>query len=313
MKAEISVVIPMYNKEAHIVRCLDSVLGQHHPATEIIVVDDGSTDDSAAVVARHYPDQVRLVRTPNSGVSVARNLGIKLAQGTHVALLDADDEWNPHFLSEMHLLIERFQHCELFGCAYQYCEGDHYTAPKIKDSHKHIHFEITDYFQRIARHDLLFNASSVCVAKTLIDRIGYFPQGETMGEDQDLWNRAAIHSRIAYSRNALAVYHQDSSNRACTALPPAQECPYSKRLMGAALNTQDKATQAAMLDCTANHLLNLVRRNWQAGRWEVCQRLLQDKRVMRLPLKFAVWWVLTHWCRITESGLHTRGRAIVSE
>ncbi|MCC2973043.1 glycosyltransferase [Massilia sp. IC2-476] len=93
-----SVVIPNFNNGATLARAIDSVLAQTWPAHEIIVIDDGSTDDSAAVAAR-YGDRVRYVPQPNAGVSAARNNGARLATGTWLAFLDADDTYMPERLA----------------------------------------------------------------------------------------------------------------------------------------------------------------------------------------------------------------------
>ena len=97
----ISVVIPCYNGAALVGRCLDSVLAQTLQPAEIIVVDDGSTDASADIVAGHAP-RVRYVRQANAGPAAARNRGLAMAQGEYLALLDADDYWMPTFLERTH-------------------------------------------------------------------------------------------------------------------------------------------------------------------------------------------------------------------
>ena len=86
----ISVIIPCYNSGTHLAQAIDSVLAQTCPASEIIVVDDGSTDDSPAIMAR-YGDRIRVVRQANAGLPAARNAGIQAATGEWLAFLDADD------------------------------------------------------------------------------------------------------------------------------------------------------------------------------------------------------------------------------
>ena len=90
----VSVVIPTFNRERELTRAIESVLAQTYPTLEIIVVDDGSTDDTRAVATRYAP-HVRYIWQPNSGVSTARNAGLRTARGEFVALLDSDDEWQP--------------------------------------------------------------------------------------------------------------------------------------------------------------------------------------------------------------------------
>ena len=98
----ISVVIPLYNGAAFIAEALDSVIAQTLQPMEVIVVDDGSTDDGAAIVARYEKTaDVTLLRKPNGGQSSARNLGISHASGALIALLDQDDTWYPTHLAQL--------------------------------------------------------------------------------------------------------------------------------------------------------------------------------------------------------------------
>jgi glycosyltransferase involved in cell wall biosynthesis len=96
----ISVIIPTYNRAALIGETLDSILAQTRPADEIIVVDDGSTDDTPAVIAARYP-MVRLIRIANSGDMVGRNVGLRAATSDLVAFCDSDDLWRPDHLAAM--------------------------------------------------------------------------------------------------------------------------------------------------------------------------------------------------------------------
>jgi glycosyltransferase involved in cell wall biosynthesis len=90
----VSVVIPVYNGAGHLAETLAAVRAQSHPAVEIIVVDDGSTDDSLDVVLRAAP-QAQILRQPNAGVSAARNRGLAAARGEYICFLDQDDIWHP--------------------------------------------------------------------------------------------------------------------------------------------------------------------------------------------------------------------------
>ncbi len=101
----VSVIIPAYNAAWCIRRAVDSVLAQSYPGYELIVVDDGSTDDTAALLAG-YADAVRIVSKPNGGLSSARNAGIAAARGEFVAFLDADDWWMPEKLARQMALMD---------------------------------------------------------------------------------------------------------------------------------------------------------------------------------------------------------------
>ena len=92
---EVSVIIPTYNRRSLVERAVRSVLAQTRPVEEIIVVDDGSTDDTEQALCAVFGDRIRYVRQPNGGVSSARNHGLRIARGRYLALLDSDDEWLP--------------------------------------------------------------------------------------------------------------------------------------------------------------------------------------------------------------------------
>ena len=91
----VSVIVPSYNREKTIKRCLDSILNQSYPASEIIVVDDGSTDKTLDILNREYLTEVTVIKQEHKGSQAARNLGIQAAKGEYIAFLDSDDEWLP--------------------------------------------------------------------------------------------------------------------------------------------------------------------------------------------------------------------------
>lgn len=122
----ISVVIPLYNKAHTIVNTLNTVIRQTYRDYEVIIVNDGSTDDGVAVIEKHFKDsRIRIVNQENAGVSVARNRGVDEAKGEYVAFLDADDEWHPGYLAAMVELINKFPQAGLLLCGglIKYADG----------------------------------------------------------------------------------------------------------------------------------------------------------------------------------------------
>ncbi|PZQ14087.1 MAG: glycosyl transferase [Rhodanobacter denitrificans] len=117
--AVVSVIMPVYNAESTLQRSIDSVLGQTHRALELIAVDDGSSDGSAALIEaqRQHDARVRLIRQANAGVAAARNAGIAAATGSHVAFLDSDDWWHPRKL-ELQLAQMQRQSAQVAYCSY---------------------------------------------------------------------------------------------------------------------------------------------------------------------------------------------------
>lgn len=114
-----SVVIPLYNKQNYIKETIKSVLNQTFQDFEIVIVNDGSKDDSVKVVESIQDDRIKLVHQENSGVSVARNMGIKEANAKYIAFLDADDLWLPEFLQTIYELIQNFPDAGLYATAYK--------------------------------------------------------------------------------------------------------------------------------------------------------------------------------------------------
>ena len=113
-----SVVIPLYNKEDHIQKAICSVLQQSLENLELIIVNDGSTDNSLKIVQQIRDDRIRIIDQPNAGVSTARNIGVKAARYDHIAFLDADDWWDLHYLEEMQQLICKYPDAGLWAAKY---------------------------------------------------------------------------------------------------------------------------------------------------------------------------------------------------
>ena len=108
----ISVVIPAYNASKHIAETLGSVLRQSFPADEVLVIDDGSTDDTGAIAAR-FGAPVRVIRTPNSKLPAARNLGVREAKSEWIALIDSDDLWEENKLERQMQELTRHPEADL--------------------------------------------------------------------------------------------------------------------------------------------------------------------------------------------------------
>lgn len=178
----ISVVIPSYNRETELVRALQSVSAQTYPVHEIIVIDDGSTDDTATLIKSHFP-AVTYQRIEQSGVSVARNKGIENCTGNWIALLDSDDEWLPDKLSKQ---IQALQ------CNPEYilCHTDEIwirNGNRVNPMNK---YRKQGGF--IYQHCLpvcAISPSSVLIKKTVFEEVGLFDPLLPVCEDYDFWLR----------------------------------------------------------------------------------------------------------------------------
>ena len=204
----ISVIIPLYNKEAGIATALRSVLAQTYQDIEVVVVDDGSTDNSATIVERHSDPRIRLIRQANAGVSAARNRGIAEAKGEYVAFLDADDEWMPGFLEEIVALQQEFPECKAQATNYTFCSNGVKSSTILrKMPFKSERGVLTNYFEVASCSHPPVWTSAVCIERKLLQEIGGFPVGIKSGEDLLTWARIAVHTQWAYSRKALSQYN----------------------------------------------------------------------------------------------------------
>ena len=204
----ISVVIPLYNKEKSISNTLKCVFEQTYQDFEIVVVDDGSTDDSAAIVETFKDPRIRLIHQSNAGVSAARNTGIREAKGEYVAFLDADDDWNNDYLKVIYGLINKYPNCKARGTNYFLCcEGkkEHTILKKIPFSEET--GILFNYFEIGACSHPPIWTSCTCVDRDLLIEIGGFPIGIKSGEDLLTWARVAVRTNFAYSLSPLGFYN----------------------------------------------------------------------------------------------------------
>lgn len=204
----ISVIIPLYNKERQIGAALESVLQQSYTDYEIFVVDDGSTDGSAAVVEGFAGARLHLIRQENGGVSAARNRGIREAKGEYIAFLDADDLWEPDFLMTLHRLAEIYPECSVYACNYDFVSPDGTHRPTIIRCLPFTgeHGILSNYFEVASCSHPPLWTSALMVKKKAMQAIGGFPEGIKSGEDLLTWARLACQFSLAYTRRIMAHY-----------------------------------------------------------------------------------------------------------
>ncbi|MBR3925137.1 MAG: glycosyltransferase family 2 protein [Akkermansia sp.] len=212
----ISVIIPLYNKKAYITATLQSVLRQSYPHFELVVVNDGSTDDSPQAVETMQDNRLRLIHQPNKGVSAARNQGIRVARNEYIALLDADDIWEPDCLQTLAQLADKYPDCDIFACNYEFKQQDGSVRPTIirKLPFTEEDGVMSNYFEVAACSHPPICSSSVMIRKEALRSIGGFPEGLSSGEDLLTWARLACRYRIAYSRRVCARFVSTPSGSA---------------------------------------------------------------------------------------------------
>lgn len=216
-KPTISVVIPLYNKQREVAAAVRSALAQSYPPAEIVVVDDGSTDGGAEVVRQIPSPLVRLVTQPNAGVCVARNHGIAETSGEYIALLDADDEWEPGFLAEIAALIEEFPGCGLYCTAFSIVSDDG-VFPAETPSER----GVVGNFFRDSAHRYIAIPSASCIPRRVFDTMGGFPEGMKIAEDLYMWIKIARRYPVCFSPERLVRYSRVASNRSAAVYTPEQ-------------------------------------------------------------------------------------------
>jgi glycosyltransferase involved in cell wall biosynthesis len=180
--ALVSVIIPTYNRQAYVREAIESVLSQTYSPFELLVVDDGSTDDTPALL-KAYQGRIKVLRQSNHGVSAARNLGIRSARGAFIALLDSDDYWQPDKLA---LQMDWFDtHPEALICQTE----EIWIRNGVRINPGMRHKKQAGY---IFEHSLalcLISPSAVMMHTTLLEEMGLFDESLPACEDYDLWLR----------------------------------------------------------------------------------------------------------------------------
>lgn len=211
----VSVVIPAYNAEQCIGRAIDSVLAQTFDDYEIIVVNDGSTDNTAELVKR-YGSKVNCIYQDNAGESVARNTAITASKGRWIAFLDADDEWLPDKLALQMGVLEANPDLRWCSTNYYHVNGPRKAARgKTKVIKKALggrgYFE--SYFSAAEKSLCIICVPTTVVHRDVFDEVGRFVPGLHSGPDLDMWWRIAYrYPKIGYVAEPLAVVYLDVAN-----------------------------------------------------------------------------------------------------
>lgn len=204
-----SVVIPLYNKAPYVRKALQSVFNQTFRDFELIVLDDGSSDDSYNV-AKGVLDgsdiDYQLIHQVNAGVSTARNNGVAASHGDYICFLDADDWWAPNFLERMDWLIREYPDAGIYGVNYYIISrGKQRVALHIPRTG---YINYCDCYRKL---QMPLTSISVAIPKDVFHSLDGFKPHLKLGEDFDLWIRIALSRKVAYLDEPLAYYFQDSN------------------------------------------------------------------------------------------------------
>jgi glycosyltransferase involved in cell wall biosynthesis len=233
MMVTVSVIIPVYNGAALVARAIDSALAQSLTPLEVIVVDDGSSDNTVEVLARYGP-RIRTLHVPHGGVSRARNAGIAASRGELLAFLDADDIWHRNKLARQAAVLRAWPQAGLCCCDYLVQHGDH--GGKVS------HFGgalplaglapdpplISAPLPALIRCNFVGTASNVMLRRELALRAGGFDPQLRQAEDYDYWLRCAMLAPFVLLPTPLLEKRSHGANLTANMLETAQ---YHERVL----------------------------------------------------------------------------------
>lgn len=221
--SRVSVIIPAHNAEPFIRESVDSALAQTHRDVEVIVVDDDSTDDTPRIL-REYGNRITVLHQRNGSAAMSRNAGAKIASGDWLALLDADDLWEP-------TKLERQLAITTSTCSYTNRTnfGSRGDVPELQSDVTAMYDG--DVFRPLLLQNFMTN-SSVMVRRHVFERLGGFSTQLKNAEDWDLWLRIAEHHRVSYCKEPLIRYrfHAGGKSRNHQAMAVARRAVVARAL-----------------------------------------------------------------------------------
>ena len=202
---DLSIIIPVYNASKLLNRCLDSIFSQKtHYSYEVILVDDGSSDNSVELIKARKEPNIVLFQQQNAGPSVARNKGVELATGTYCAYLDADDYWMPGFIGKTVSFLEEHKECVAVNVAQRHLSvsGDHLAPTCYTEYQKP--FILDDFFSFWAAN-MHVCTGSVAIRTEVIRATGGMRRDLRITEDLEFWALISTYGRWGFIPELLFV------------------------------------------------------------------------------------------------------------
>ncbi len=204
MSQIVSIIIPCYNASRWLPETLESALAQTWPQLEIIVVNDGSTDDSLDIARRYEPREVRVIDQPNRGASAARNRGLREARGEFIQFLDADDLLSPGKIAAQVALLGSCPPGTVASCAWGRFTGDP-TAARFVDTAVFRDFAPLDFLMLSGETGAMMHPSAWLVPRTVADAAGPWNETLSLNDDGEYFGRVVLASKgIAHCAEAAA-------------------------------------------------------------------------------------------------------------
>jgi len=209
MNKLVSIIIPSYNNAEFIADALESVFNQTYSNFEILIVDDGSTDDTKALLAKYaasYPKKIRCSYIENSGAGTARNIGLKQAKGEYVAYLDADDVWLPHKLETQLTVFEERPEVDLIFSNSHLVDSKGASLNKLYVKPFEFNFRPEQLFERLLTERDFIPFSSIILKRSIIDDIGLFDESLRSSGDLEWLLRIVRKYKAIGINDVLAKY-----------------------------------------------------------------------------------------------------------
>jgi Glycosyl transferase family 2 len=232
----VACIIPLYNKAAHIVAAVESVLAQTVPVDEIILIDDGSTDGGDVLVEQTFGALIRVIRQPNAGPGAARNHGVRLANSMYCAFLDADDIWLPHHVEELLRIRQSFGELGL------YADGLGELGQPVDTTRSAIGL-VPDYAGSWVTGRLIVSTCAAMVHRAAALHIGGFATTSNRGEDLTLWLKLTDGLAMGTSDRVGALYRREASE---LTRQPAREPDAAMQWITERLRAPDLTVHARM-------------------------------------------------------------------
>lgn len=276
----VAVIVPLYNKGEYIARTLNSILNQTYQNFEIIVVNDGSTDNSPDIVSSYDDPRIKLIHQANAGPGAARNRGMSETQANFVSFLDADDEWLPDFLATSMYHLQTHPDCLLSVTGH--CRG----VERSSWQHYLPHLKINQGVWRLPTNakpkvvksaiDLLHSGAVIC-AREVVEKFGGFYCKErcTYGEDSYLWLQVLLNYKIYIDPKPLMWHHTEASDLGHgrkEAHPPWPKLTDTATIR----NNCPPEYQPLLESCLAYYALLAAERRIRTGDIFTAQKLLQS-------------------------------------
>lgn len=320
MPPQITVLLPVYNGAADVEQAVLSILAQTYTDFELLIINDGSKDNSAEILARLHDPRIRLVHQENMGLAATLNRGITLAQGRYIARQDQDDLSLPTRLEKQWAYLERNPDCALLGTRAEIWVGDT-QSERVHDhptEHGHILFELL--------FDCPFVHSSVMMRRDAVEAVGGYSTNPVRQppEDYELWSRLARRYKVANLSDRLLIYREVAKSMSRTQSSRILENVVTIAAENLAYVIGLSQPDALCFDVVAIHHSAFHRLSDQPNIRRICETVilagqniakndnapdviqLAEKRAAMLRYKFLMYRTHTLWARPLLRSLRSR-------